>query len=525
MSQPKGAARSDYARALTVEPAPRIQRAYLFTLDPTPSQTQALLSHAGASRVAYNTLLRMVSQNLDQRAAEKSYDIPADDLTPSIGWSTFSLQAHWNLVRDDVAPWWGENAAQSYRYGAAQLAKALDNFAKSKNGTRKGPKMGFPKYKSRRGRLSVGFEDRARLDSSRHHVTLPRIGRVHLHESTRELGMLLEQGKAKINSSTVSYARGRWHVSFQVETVNTYVRPLRKASAPLTVVGIDLGVKDLIVIADADGCELERIPAPKHLAAAAGKLRSLQKKASRQVSPYDNTTRRTQTASAGWRRTQAQIVKSHARVANLRQDHIHQVTTRLAKKYDVIGVEHLNVSGMLAKAKPKPAPNRPGVYLRNNRAAKRGLSKSISDAAFGEILRQLDYKTTWYGASLHRVDRFFPSSKTCSSCGTVKAKLSLRVRVFDCTDCGLKIDRDLNAAINIAKAATCAVLKPASPAAPVEGSSIVSGRDRGKSKSAKAQAAPVDEATIPPETRELPARKDRTKLDPDGTVSTETGPT
>ena len=122
------------------------------------------------------------------------------------------------------------------------------------------------------------------------------------------------------------------------------------------------------------------------------------------------------------------LPRIHARVANQRQDAMHKATTWLANTYSEICIEDLNVAGM----------------VKNHH-----LAKAVSDAAFGEFRRQLDYKTARNGAALHVVDRWYPSSKTCSKCGAVKAKLSLSERVFHCDGCGLVMDRDLNAAVNI----------------------------------------------------------------------------
>jgi transposase, IS605 orfB family len=122
------------------------------------------------------------------------------------------------------------------------------------------------------------------------------------------------------------------------------------------------------------------------------------------------------------------VARLHAHVANQRLDAMHKLTTRLSRKYSDISIEDLHVAGMVKN---------------------RHLAKSISDAAFGEFRRQLEYKTTRTGVRLHVVDRWFASSQTCSKCGSVKAKLSLSERTYRCDSCGLTMDRDLNAAINI----------------------------------------------------------------------------
>ena len=127
-------------------------------------------------------------------------------------------------------------------------------------------------------------------------------------------------------------------------------------------------------------------------------------------------------------KARAKVARIHAHVANQRLDAIHKATTWLAETYSEISIEDLNVAGM----------------ARNHH-----LAKAVSDAAFGEFRRQLEYKTARSGAALHVIDRWYPSSKTCSTCGRVKAKLSLSERVFHCDGCGLVMDRDLNAAVNI----------------------------------------------------------------------------
>jgi IS605 OrfB family transposase len=129
-------------------------------------------------------------------------------------------------------------------------------------------------------------------------------------------------------------------------------------------------------------------------------------------------------------RTRRRLARVHARAANLRRDALHKLTTTLATEHGTVVVEQLNVAGM----------------VRNRR-----LARAISDAGMAELRRQLAYKSTWYGCRLVVADRFFPSSKTCSGCGCVKAKLTLAERTFICEACGLKVDRDLNAARNLAR--------------------------------------------------------------------------
>jgi putative transposase len=459
-------------------PPVRIQRAVQFTLDPTPVQVRALHSHAGAARFTYNFLLAAVSANWSQRQAEKSYGIPEGDLTPAIPWNAYGLASYWNTIRHTAAPWWNDNGSRAYRTGARQLGAALANYRASKTNTRAGQAMRFPKFKNRsRAKLSVNFEDSARLDPSGHGVFLPRIGRIHTFESALSLIRQRAAGTAKINSTTVSFQRGRWVAAVQYEVESRYMRPRVKPSRPQTV-GIDMGVKDQIVIATPDGIEVGRIPAPQHLAQALATLRTLQKRADRQIGPVDPTTKTPRTPSAGWHATQARIRKVHARVANLRQDFLHKTTTRLTQRYEVIVTETLAVKNMIRKSAPKPDPDNPGAFLRNGRARKRGLSRSLTDASLGTVLRMIAYKCSWYGATHTKAPRFYPSSKTCSGCGSVKATLPLSERVYTCSSCGLAIDRDLNAAINLARLSTTSTASSISTTASSgAGSALVTGRD------------------------------------------------
>lgn len=158
---------------------------------------------------------------------------------------------------------------------------------------------------------------------------------------------------------------------------------------------------------------------------------------------------RRQKRSRRRQQTKAKLARCHRKVASVRNDALHKLTSGLASTYGTVVVEDLSVSGMTKAPKPRTEVERPGAFVRNGRRAKAGLNRAILDASPGELRRQLAYKLSWHGGTLVIVDRWFASSKTCSSCGSVKAKLSLATRTYRC-DCGLEIDRDLNAALNLA---------------------------------------------------------------------------
>lgn len=392
---------------------------YLFALDLTPGQERAVLAHAGAARVAHNWALARVKAVMDQRAAERTYGIPHGELTPAISWSAPALRKAWNATKDEVAPWWRKCSKEAFNTGLDTLARSLKSWSDSRSGKRAGRPVGFPRFKSRRHTTpSVRYTTGAiRVEPDRKHVVLPRLGRLKIHESARKLARRLDAGTARIMSATVRRDRGRWHVAFCVEVDRAERTPARPAS----VVGVDVGIRHLAVLSTG-----EVVPNPRHLSTAERRLRALSRRLSRREAPDRRTGTR---PSNRWQHARARLGRAHARVANLRRDALHKLTTHLAREHGTVVVEDLNVTGM----------------LRNRR-----LARHIADAGFAELRRQLAYKSLWNGGRLVVADRWYPSSKTCSGCGTVKTKLTLSERAYRCDSCGLVLDRDLNAARNLA---------------------------------------------------------------------------
>lgn len=367
-------------------------------LDPTPAQERLMLSHAGAARFAYNAALAHVKAALE--TGEK------------LDWSYYSLRRWWNANKDVLAVgpdgviWWHENSKETYSTGLESLAKALSNWSKSRKEKRKGPRVGFPKFKSKdretpRFAYTTGSFGLIKGDPKA--LWLPRIGRVHCMENVTAL-----VDGARVVRMTISRRAGRWYAALTVERDEPTVKQAPKGGA----VGIDLGVKTLATLSDGTV-----IPNPHHLQADERQLRRAQKALSRKTK-----------GSKRRAKARERVARIHARVANRRSDALNKLTTRLAHAYSDICIEDLNVAGM----------------VKNHH-----LAKAVQDASFYELRRLLEYKTAKTGARLHFVDRWYPSSKTCSNCGSVKAKLSLTERTYKCEHCGLTIDRDLNAAINI----------------------------------------------------------------------------
>ena len=379
----------------------KVTQAYRFALDPSPRAERALASQVGARRFAFNWGLALVKERLDARAKGEAVEVP---------WTLPALRREWNCQKHTVAPWWRENSKEAYSSGLEGLANALKNWFDSKEGRRKGRKVGFPRFRKKgRCRESVCFTTGAIRVADKSHVVLPRVGRVRTHEPTVALLGLIELGKARILRATVSREGGRWFVSFTCEVEREPGRP----RFPDAAVGVDVGLRRLAVLSTG-----EKVPNPQPL-----------RKALRRIARLSRELARRQRGSRNREETRSRLARAHALVARTRRDAMHKLTTRLATTYGAVVVEALNVAGM----------------MRNRR-----LARAVTDAALSELRRMLAYKCAWYGSRLVEADRFYPSSKTCSHCGAVKEDLPLRERTFRCDACGFVLDRDENAARNLA---------------------------------------------------------------------------
>jgi putative transposase len=375
------------------------RQAYKFALNPTPVQEHALRSHAGAARFAWNWGLRKVKERY---AAEREW------------YGAAELHKLWNAAKkaDPALAWWAENSKCVYQEAFRNLDRALGDFVKSKKGQRKGKRLGFPKYK-KKGKARDSFRLTGRLRCSGDSVTLPRLGTVRTHEPVGKLAAKLGDGTARILSATVSRTAQRWYVSFTVEVdrdaPGTHPRPGSAA-------GLDLGVKALLTGIDNQGRLIE-VKGPRPLRAALRRLR----RASRAHS-------RRQPGSTRRRKAAGRLARIHARVSSVRADALHKATTRLAARYETLVAEDLNITGMISNKR---------------------LARAVADQGFATARRMLAYKTKRASGTLLVADRWYPSSKTCSRCGSVKAKLTLSDRVYACDVCGHAEDRDVNAARNL----------------------------------------------------------------------------
>jgi putative transposase len=277
------------------------------------------------------------------------------------------------------------------------LDRAYANFWEGRTA---GRPVGFPRFK-KRGRCPDRFRLTGAIRVTPKGVVLPRIGLVATKEPTGKF-------RGRILSVTCKREADRWYAALTVEVD-------RPQSVPVTgpIVGVDRGLTTLAVCSDAT-----RIPNPHALDRS---LRTLRRR-SRAVS-------RKQRGSRNRAKATLALARAHRKVRNQRTDALHKATTMLAKTKSVIVIEDLHVAGM----------------VRNRR-----LARSIADASWAQFHRQLAHKAQWYGSRLVVADRWYPSSKTCSACRRVTQTLPLSQRTFRCAGCGLELDRDLNAARNLA---------------------------------------------------------------------------
>jgi len=299
------------------------------------------------------------------------------------------------------------------------LEKAFKHFIRKCQLKRMGQwkgKLGYPRLKSRKKGIG-SFRLTGSIHVTDKSIQLPRLGTLRLKEKGEKKKYIPTSG-VKILSATVSEQAGRWFVSVQVEEEG--VDPVPATGEAL---GVDLGIKTLA--STSDGRTIEN---PKALRKSLKKLKRLSRRHSRK-----------QERSQNRKKAAHKLARLHARIAHIRSDALHKATAQIVVKTkpcderpSVIVIEDLNVSGMLKNRK---------------------LSRAISDVGFYEFRRQLEYKAEYAGSSVKVVSRWYPSSKTCSSCGWVDADQTLADRTFICHECGMVLDRDLNAALNLAASA------------------------------------------------------------------------
>jgi len=362
-------------------------RAYKTELAQNNKQRTAFLQHAGASRFVYNWALADRIERYE-RGEKTTY---------------YEQRSRFTTLKDEHFPWLRQTAYCIIDSAFANLDMAYKNFFRRiKQGSKA---KGFPNFKSKHGSRKT-FTMRGCLHVTDSHIKLPRIGWVRL----KERGYLPIDRTCKFLSATISERAGRWYVSLQID--DGQEPPMARATGK--TIGVDLGVKTLAVCSNGKAFTLPET-----------------QKENRKLKRLEREKARRKKGSRNRARTIRKIQRCCARIANIRKHTIHNMTTSLtvkAKPWAIV-MEDLNVAGM----------------VKNH-----NLARVISNASFAEVRGQMEYKALWQGTRLYYADRFYPSTKTCSVCGFVKDKMLLSERTFVCEQCGLIIDRDLNAAQNLA---------------------------------------------------------------------------
>lgn len=306
----------------------------------------------------------------------------------------FALIKHLNSIKKTEFPWMLEVGKTAPQYAIHDVEAAFKNFFKNRK------HFGYPKFK-KKGHCKDSFriDDGSEITIKLGRVRVPRLGLVKMFESLRF--------KGKIVKATVVREAHHW---FVVVIVETGITPY--AAKNQGVVGVDVGIKQLAVLSDGT-----TFKTPTGLKKNAKQLKRLQRQLAKKQKGSNNR-----------KKAVDKLARLHYRIRNQRSWATHNLTSWIVSNYQTVVIEDLNVSGM----------------LKNH-----NLARSLSNSNFGEIRRQLEYKCELNSRTLVVADRFYPSSKACSCCGCVKEKLSLGTRVYDCEHCGLSLDRDLNAAINL----------------------------------------------------------------------------
>jgi len=368
-------------------------KAFKTELNPTKKQEQFLLQSCGVARFAWNWALNRVNDKTSKPNA-------------------IELHKELCLIKKSEFPWMYDVSKCAPQYALRHLQEAVKRswskpiivernkkIAKAKTDKEKAIAFNYakPKFKKRGQHDSFTVDGTIKVFDNK--IQLPVIGKINLKEKD-----YLPLGK--MTSATITYKAGKWFVSVMQEI------DIQQPELTDEVIGVDLGIKTLAVCSN--GLVFEN---PKYLKRSMKKLKRQQRCLSRRVKGSNNRSKQ-----------QRLLSKTHYKISCERQDSLHKITTALVKtKPKAIVIEDLNVKGMMANHK---------------------LAQAISDCGFYEFRRQLEYKCKWSGIELKVIDRFFPSSKLCNNCGSIKEDLKLSDRTYKC-ECGYENDRDVNASYNI----------------------------------------------------------------------------
>lgn len=317
-----------------------------------------------------------------------------------VKWSKKAAVQYFMDVMRPEFPWYSEVSARVTRNAIDDLDNAFKHFFRR---VKAGQKLGFPTLHKKGVNESFAMREKPKFSVEGRMLRIEKLKtKIKMRQELRFTGVLCQV--------TISKRAGRYYASVLIDTQDY----APKDQDRLPIVGVDLGIKELAVVSDGTV-----IPANQKLKANLKRLKRRQRNLSRK-----------QRGSNRRAKAKLSVAKLHKRIADQRQAVLHETSDMLTRKADVIVLEDLNVKGMVKN---------------------RSLARAISDAGFGTLRQMTEYKAALRGCTVIMAGRFYPSSKTCSACGTIKDDLTLADRRFDCSDCGHTMDRDLNAATNLMK--------------------------------------------------------------------------
>ena len=372
-----------------------IKYTYKFRLEPTQEQKTLLNKHFGSVRWTYNYFLNQRKEEYLNNKKSLNYYDQAKELT--------------QIKKQEDKKWLKEINSQTLQFSLNCLDTAYDGFFKKRTQ--------FPKFKSKKSKNSFTIPQFVSVKKDK--LIIPKF--------RKGIEMIMERKiKGTIKHCSISKTpTEKYFVSILTE--QEYI-PLNKTGLS---VGIDLGLKDFLVLSN--GTKIKNHRFLRHYQ---HQLKLNQQSLSRKIKQSNR-----------YEQQRIKVARIYEKITNSRQDLIQKTTTNLIKNFDIIYLEDLNIKGMSHRCKAKQDEN--GKYIPNGQSAKSGLNKSILDASWGTFIDVLEYKALWNDKQVIHIDRFFPSSKTCSKCGWINNSLTLKDRTWICPKCGEKHDRDFNAAINI----------------------------------------------------------------------------
>lgn len=377
--------------------------AHKIELVPNKKQEEYFVKACGVARFAYNWALEQWNKQYQAYKQDNSLPKPNE----------FDLRKQLNAIKQEQYPFLLEVTKCAPQQAIKNLGKAFVSFFKKQNK--------YPKFQ-KKGKNDSFYMDNSVIEVAGKKIRIPKLGWVKMRENIRFYGNII--------SATISRTADKWFVSIQIAIE---INPQPTAIENQEAVGVDLGVAYLAILSDGTKFSGSK-PLKKSLKKLKRLSRSLSKKqrVEEVYADKNGVERKRKVPSKNYLKAKNKLAREHAKVANIRKDYLHKLTTYLIQSYDIICIEDLNVKGMMKNRK---------------------LARAIADMGFYEFKRQLLYKAEMCGRSKHVViaDRWFPSSKTCSECGHKMDEMPLSVREWECPNCHTHHDRDVNAAINLKK--------------------------------------------------------------------------